>query len=257
MRLSPSRHLLTRLIQITGIASIACSGQLAALDFDIETIEVSPKHRIDIIPFSIESSKAAKLLIIETPEINQLEKQIQELSNEPIRTINLFQRNDSGWKLVLSKALEESMDVVDTIRTPSGMRLVGLQGSEVVYLDEATQDFKPLLTTSSMFSGRNWGSSPLIEMFVDINQDGLDDFLMPNFDGWAVALQREDGFQLPQLVGPRPNMSFSETARYVAYRAEQAFIVDEDNDGRNDIAFWQDGSFEVYRQNSLPGYRSI
>ena len=257
MRLSPSRHLLTRLTQITGIASLACSGQLAALDFDIETIEVSPKHRIDIIPFSIESSKAAKLLIIETPEINQLEKQIQELSNEPIRTINLFQRNDSGWKLVLSKALEESMDVVDTIRTPSGMRLVGLQGSEVVYLDEATQDFKPLLTTSSMFSGRNWGSSPLIEMFVDINQDGLDDFLMPNFDGWAVALQSEDGFQLPQLVGPRPNMSFSETARYVAYRAEQAFIVDEDNDGRNDIAFWQDGSFEVYRQNSLGEFAGI
>ena len=122
MRLSPSRHLLTRLIQITGIASIACSGQLAALDFDIETIEVSPKHRIDIIPFSIESSKAAKLLIIETPEINQLEKQMQGLSKEPIRTANLFHRSDSGWNLTLSKALEDSMDLVDTMKTPTTAR---------------------------------------------------------------------------------------------------------------------------------------
>ena len=244
-------------MQITGIASLVCSGQLVALNFDIETIEVHPKHSIDIIPFSIDSSKAAKLLIIQTPEINQLKKQIQGLRNEPIRTINLFQRNDLKWELTLSKALEESMDIVDTIRTPSGIQLVGLQGLELVYLDESTADFKPLLTTSSMFSGRNWGSSPLIEMFIDINQDGLDDLLMPNFDGWTVALQSEDGFQIPQLVGPRPNMSFSETARYVAYRAEEAFIVDENNDGHNDIAFWQDGSFEVYRQNSLGEFAGI
>jgi hypothetical protein len=52
-------------------------------------------------------------------------------------------------------------------------------------------------------------------------------------------------------------MSFSETARYVAYRVEEAFIVDENNDGLNDIAFWQDGSFEVYRQNSLGEFARI
>ena len=96
-----------------------------------------------------------------------------------------------------------------------------------------------------------------MEMFIDINGDGLDDFLMPNFDGWAVALQQDDGFQEPQLVGPRPNMSFSETARYVAYRAEEAFLIDENNDGRNDIAFWQDGYFEVHRQSNLGQFSKI
>ena len=138
MRLSPSRHLLTRLTQITGIASLACSGQLAALDFDIETIDVSPKHNIDIIPFSIESSDIAKLLIVETPEINQLEKQIQGLGTEPIRTIKIFQRRDSEWNLALTKVLDDSMDLVDTIRTTNAMQLVGLQGSQLVYLDETT-----------------------------------------------------------------------------------------------------------------------
>jgi len=54
---------------------------LAALDFDIETIEVSSKHNIDVIPFSIEDSVVTKLLIIETPEISQLEKQIQGLGD--------------------------------------------------------------------------------------------------------------------------------------------------------------------------------
>ena len=96
-----------------------------------------------------------------------------------------------------------------------------------------------------------------MEMFTDINGDGLDDFLMPNFDGWAVALQQDDGFQQLQLVGPRPNMSFRETARYVAYRAEEAFLIDENNDGRNDIAFWQDGYFEVHRQSNLGQFSKV
>ena len=239
------------------IAGLTCSTSLVALDFDIDTIDVSPKHNIDVIPFSIESSDIAKLLIVETPEINQLEKQIQGLGTEPIRTIKIFQRRDLEWNLALTKVLEDSMDLVDTIRTTNTMQLVGLQGSQLVYLDETTTDFKPLLKTSSMFSGRSWGSSPLIEMFTDINGDTLDDLLMPNFDGWAVALQSDSGFQQPQLVGPRPNMSFGENARYIAYRAEEAHLIDENNDGLSDIAFWQDGYFQVHRQNNLGGFAKI
>ena len=254
MKLVRLSFIAAKVLLVIGITS---SGHLAALNFDIETIEVSSKHNIDVIPFSIEASNVTKLLIIETPEINQLEKQIQGLGAEPIRTIKIFQRSDAEWTLMLEKALDDSMDLVDTIKSTNGIQLVGLQESQLVYLDETTSAFKPLFKTSSMFSGRSWGSSPLMEMFTDINGDGLDDFLMPNFDGWAVALQQDDGFQQLQLVGPRPNMSFRETARYVAYRAEEAFLIDENNDGRNDIAFWQDGYFEVHRQNNLGQFSKV
>lgn len=254
MKLVRLSFIAAKVLLVIGITS---SGHLAALNFDIETIEVSSKHNIDVIPFSIKASNVTKLLIIETPEINQLEKQIQGLGAEPIRTIKIFQRSDAEWTLMLEKALDDSMDLVDTIKSTNGIQLVGLQESQLVYLDETTSAFKPLFKTSSMFSGRSWGSSPLMEMFADINDDGLDDFLMPNFDGWAVALQQDDGFQQLQLVGPRPNMSFRETARYVAYRAEEAFLIDENNDGRNDIAFWQDGYFEVHRQSNLGQFSKV
>ena len=69
-----------------------------------------------------------KLLIIETPEINQLEKQIQGLGTEPIRTIKIFQRRDSEWNLALTKALDDSMDLVDTIRTTNGYAVGRLAG---------------------------------------------------------------------------------------------------------------------------------
>ncbi|MBT4213626.1 MAG: hypothetical protein HOE23_05810, partial [Porticoccaceae bacterium] len=171
---------MARLIHLSGIFSLIFACQLNALEFDIETIAVSPKNNVDIIPFSNESSAEAKLLIIETPVINQLEKQMQELSNEPVRHIKVFQRRGSEWNLILTKALEDSMDLVDTITTPKGIQLVGLQGSKLLYLDENTSLFKPFLTTLPMFSGRSWGSSPVMEMFADINGDGFDDFLIPN-----------------------------------------------------------------------------
>ncbi|MDG1312470.1 MAG: VCBS repeat-containing protein [Porticoccaceae bacterium] len=241
----------TRLIHFSGIVGITFACQLSALELDVETIAVNLKSNVDIVPFSNKSSIEAKLLIIETPVISQLEKQMRGLNDEPIRHIKIYQRSSSEWNLVLTKALKDSMDLVDTITTPKGIQLVGLQGSQLLYLDENTSLFAPLLNTSPMFSGRSWGSSPVMEMFTDLNDDGFDDFLMPNFDGWEIALQTSDGFLAPQLVGPRPSMSYRDTARYVAYRAEEALLVDENNDGLTDIAFWQDGYFAVHRQNPL------
>ena len=134
MKLVRLSFIAAKVLLVIGITS---SADLAALDFDIETIEVSSKHNIDVIPFSIEASNVTKLLIIETPEINQLEKQIQGLGAEPIRTIKIFKRSDSKWNLMLEKALDDSMDLVDTIKSTNGIQLVGLQESQLVYLDES------------------------------------------------------------------------------------------------------------------------
>lgn len=250
-------HLKDYIARCVWIAAITLSAHVAALDFDIQTIELSPKHSFDIVPLSSKTTNLAKLLVVETPETNQLERQMRGKSEEPIRRIKLFQQKDALWSLGLELALDESMDLIDITTGPQGNQVVGLQGSQLVYLDETTLGFKPLIDTSSMFIGRHWGSSPLMEMFADVNGDGLDDFLMPTFAGWTVALQTEAGYQASQLVGPRPSMSFRDNARYVAYRAEEAFFVDENNDGLNDIAFWQDGYFKVYRQNALGEFSRV
>lgn len=250
-------HLKDCMARFAWVAAISVSAHATALDFDIQTIELSPKHSFDIVPFSSTDSNLVQLLVVETPETNQLERQMLGESAEPIRRIKLFQQKDSLWSLGLDLALDESMDLIDIITGPQGNQLVGLRGSQLVYLDETISAFKPLLDTSSMFTGRHWGSSPLMEMFADVNGDGLDDFLMPTFAGWAVALQTETGYQASQLVGPKPSMSFRDNARYVAYRAEEAFFVDENNDGLNDIAFWQDGYFKVYHQSALGEFSKV
>ena len=257
MRHASFKSSTTRWVHLLYIASITFTCQLSALEFDVETIPVKPKHRVDILSFSNRASGDAKLLIIETPVISQLEKQMQGLSNEPVRHIKVFQRPGSQWNLVLTQALEDSMDLVDTISTSEGIQLVGLQGSELLYFDANTARFAPLLNTSPMFAGRSWGESPVMEMFTDINDDGLDDFLMPTFDGWAIAMQTSEGFAALQTIGPPPTMSYRDTARFVAYRAEEAFLLDENNDGLNDITFWRDGYFEVHRQSPVGEFSKI
>ena len=72
MRHPSLKNLMARLLHLSGIFSLIFACQLNALEFDIETIAVSPKNNVDIIPFSNESSAEAKLLIIETPVILSL-----------------------------------------------------------------------------------------------------------------------------------------------------------------------------------------
>jgi len=62
MRHPSFKNFMARLIHFSGIFSLIFACQLNALEFDIETIAVSPKHNVDIIPFSNESSDLFDIL---------------------------------------------------------------------------------------------------------------------------------------------------------------------------------------------------
>ena len=96
--------------------------------------------------------------------------------------------------------------------------------------------------------GSTWDALSSVEMFQDLNGDELDDFLLPDFDGWQVALQQEGGFDSPQTIGPEPRMNFGEGMATVGYSPETPYFFDADLDGLSDMAFWVNGQFEVYRQ---------
>ena len=62
MRHPSFKNFMARLIHFSGIFSLIFACQLNALEFDIETIAVSPKHNVDIIPFSNESSAESQVI---------------------------------------------------------------------------------------------------------------------------------------------------------------------------------------------------
>lgn len=229
------------------IAMLAWICQAQAIEVQTQTIELGHDQNIVFMPFLDSNAPRAMLLVIETPDIDEREIQTLGLA-EPVRAVNLYRQTESGWELLLRTELDGSMDILDTVRSSDGMALAGYQRSQVHVLEQQTSTFEPLLTARSMFVGNNWDTLPEVEMFRDVNGDELDDFLMPDFDGWQVALQQPSGFQPPQTIGPEPRMNFGDGMDMVGYSPETPYFFDADLDGLNDLAFWLNGQFEVYRQ---------
>jgi hypothetical protein len=218
------------------------------LEFTAEAIPVSLEHSIDIIPMKGTKDISSKLLIIETPSIDERESQLLNLQVEPERKVKIFTKRDESWFLELSKALPSSMDLVDVIETSENKSLAGLQDGKIMRLNIESGMFEYLLSSSSMFVGRNWTSSPKTQMFLDLNEDGYDDFLMPSFSGWEVAVSKNGEFKSLQTLGPLPRMSYRDNVEYVGYRSNSPFGIDANIDGMADLAFWINGKFSVYLQ---------
>lgn len=229
------------------IATLAWVGHAQAIEVHTTTIDLGQDQNVVFMPFVDKSGSQPMLLVIETPDLDEREKQTMGLT-EPVRTVSLFRQTDAGWVLHLRTRLDQAMNILDTVRSSSGIALAGYRKSQVLLLQQQTNTFEPVLTASSMYVGNTWETVPSVEMFRDVNGDGLDDFLMPDFDGWQVALQRARGFDLPQTIGPAPRMSFGDGMEMVGFRPETPYLFDADLDGLNDLAFWINGQFDVYRQ---------
>jgi hypothetical protein len=171
--------------------------------------------------------------------------------------VSLFRRKGQEWEVTLRESLDDTMDIVDTVNGPEGMQFAAYRQHEVVLLNTTERRFEALLSARSMFVGATGEPLPGIEMFMDLNGDDLDDFLLPGFYGWQVALQTEEGFDTPQTLGPGPRMEFGETADLVGYRAEPPYFLDANADGRMDLAFWINGRFEVYQQQPDQGFAEV
>ncbi len=230
---------------------IGWASAATALEFTAETIPLAADQKVAFMPYlsgdKDPGQTAPMLLVIETPDLDEREKQALGLE-EPVRTVTLFRQNGQGWERYLRTELDGAMDLVDTVQRQDGIALAGYRRSQVLVLQESTATFQPMISARSMYIGSNWDASPTIDMFLDLNEDGLDDFLMPDFDGWQVALQEADGFQDPQTLGPGPRMDFSESSEMVGFRAETPHVFDANGDGRKDLAFWINGRFQIYEQ---------
>ena len=203
---------LTVLLNLT----IAFSPAAHGLEFDIEQISLASDQQIAFMPFVNGSSDRQEIVVIETPDLDARERQLREIVDEPTRVLRVFRLTEPGsWRSVLELELNAAMDMVDTFRQLDGISFAGYQYPQLLALNMEEGVFEPLLSAGSMYLGVNWDASPTFDMFQDLNGDELDDFLMPDFGGWQVALQRETGFSTAQSLGPPPQMNFGETTQFV------------------------------------------
>jgi hypothetical protein len=147
-------------------------------------------------------------------------------------------------------AIKDQVIFFDVMQTANGPTGVLISSGEARTLDTDQR----IVSFDSIYQAPVVDALPHFDSFRDLNGDGLDDFLMPSFSGYEVAVQKPDGsFTLPVSLAAPPLMDMSYN-NHPWYQAKNLFLADMDLDGRQDVVFWDDDQFVVYPQLDSGGF---
>jgi hypothetical protein len=112
---------------------------------------------------------------------------------------------------------------------------------------------QPVAAFESIYHARSNRSLPHSDFARDVDGDGADDLLVPQFEGWLVARRAGDSFQ-HSLLEILPQVEVFETR--VSYRPRVPREGDVDGDGRQDLVFLRDKEFVSFVQLEGGGFET-
>jgi len=122
--------------------------------------------------------------------------------------------------------------------------MLGTEG--ISRYEPGTNHWLPLTTASSIYRAVDEKRLPALEFVLDLNGDQLSDFLVPDFQHYHVYLQQLNGgfqqFDLPV------NSRMRVFQQQPEYSVKKPYVLDFNQDGRNDLAFAQDDQLLIYLQ---------
>lgn len=181
------------------------------------------------------------------------------------RQLRLFGFDGAAWQQTHSAALRRNVAFVDVLRLGDRDRLILYGNGAVTWFDPATGAERPLAELPGSYKP-DGDYLPQVDITRDVDLDGREDLVLPNIDGFAVAIAQPDGaFAAAVKRGPpEPFLDAASvweaheyrrtgiTSWTVPWYQSRLHALDYDRDGRGDLAFWNQGRFEVYRQTG-PG----
>lgn len=238
------------------------AGSLALLPALVRSAEQEPDLGFVIEPLTIDMSAQGvsypELQFMFNPENSSATFQLFALGTNPAnqqervlaayRLRSAVSGGGSPWQQSFAEPLDNSVALLQRITTPAGAGLVSYAGDTVGLLDLTTARFSSLLKVASIYRAQAVELDAEVKIARDLTGDGLDDLLLPDFSGWQFSAALADGgFAKAQLFGPKPLMNVG-SARYVNFTAHTPFILDLNQDGLLDVAFWNEGVLQVYQQ---------
>ncbi len=179
--------------------------------------------------------------------------EIDEASGQ--RRLRFYSLNDgSTGTPQLEATLGAGVVFVDVAKIDGRDRLVTYhQAGRLHWFDPLSGRERYLFEVTSNFTPPRPGEVPQVDVTRDLNQDGLDDLVVPGKDGFQVSVQRSGGaFAAPVTVGHPFEMEriyASQGYRYDPWEHSRIHEVDYDGDGRSDLAIWNEDHFEVHLQD--------
>ena len=250
------------LILISGICLSSCVGLsneaidptvAAREEFTFDRYEVGigvTKHQTVLTGFFLGSTIAEFAVV-----------GVDEDSNRHLR---VYAFGDSTWVPRLDVSLRPKVLFIDVANIGGRDRFITYENGRLNWFDPDSATERVLVEVTTSYNATDDGGIPRVDITRDINRDGLDDLVMPDIDGFWIAMQMRNGsFTDPIKLGPpepfldeialddtRSYREVGITALTIPWYLSRIHQMDYDQDGRSDLVFWNREHFDVYHQDS-------
>jgi hypothetical protein len=254
----------TSLACLSNVCDVYAQEPGADTGFDRHDIGVGPLQRVTVLSGSVTGDAMSELIFIGSDE-------------HGARRIRVLQFDGTTWKQVAGSAMRSGVAFVDVVNVGGRDRLICYEQGRISWFDPDTSTLQPLLEIPANFRKTDDGAIPHVDISMDLNLDGRDDLVAPAVDGFWISTQNPDGtFSDAEKLGPaepyagttignldvdEPNTDQSRTygdigvtASTIPWYLSRVFRADFDGDGRSDLVFWNQGQFDVHRQNQHGGF---
>ncbi len=169
------------------------------------------------------------------------------------RILHMFGFDGTGWVSMLEATLPPSVLFVDVANIGGRDRLISYENGRLSWFDPKSAMERPLVAVTSNFNPPGESEIRHVDVTRDVNDDNRDDLVVPDVDGFWVFIQMSDGaFADPVMIGPATDMSRiygADGYRYDPWSQSRVHEIDYNQDGRNDLVFWNAERFEVHTQD--------
>ena len=179
------------------------------------------------------------------------------------RHLHIYAFSDDTWTQRMRAPLRPEVLFIDVLNIAGRDCLITYEQDRLNWFDPESAEERALIEVTINYNATDEDGVPHVDITRDINQDGLDDFVIPDIDGFWIATQSHNGsFTDPIKLGPADpfldemaldhNRSYREvgiTPLTVPWYLSRFHQMDYDQDGRNDLVFWNKDHFDVYRQD--------
>ena len=169
------------------------------------------------------------------------------------RRLRIYTFGDGTWMPRLDVLLRPDVSFVDVANIGGRDRLITYARGHLNWFDPVSAMERPLVAVKSNFNPPRRDEIPHVDITRDVNGDDRDDLVVPDVDGFWVFTQTSDGaFADHVKIGPNPRMGRiygADGYRYDPWSQSRVHEVDENQDGRPDLMFWNEDHFEVHHQD--------
>ena len=168
-------------------------------------------------------------------------------NKEKIIALYIFNDEQSNYLLYSKQVIPSNIVAFDFLTNTKGLvNLLLLDSKELSLFNLEQQNIIPLMTVESIYLEDSPQFIAKKQLVKDLNKDGLDDIVIPNFSNTSFLLQQADGEFVNNRLPIKPRIDMN--MREISFSENQFFYQDINFDQRADLILVEENKLMTYEQ---------